>query len=382
MPATTTATRKPFRRTVIPRVERAASGAVLAVLAAVAFAVWRSGQNYDPGRYAPRLEDLKSTITAIDGKAATLKADMGSHLGSAAPAAAVQAEDAETEGYEAAKAPAASKPLPNEPLQPALKGIKPLSETEFYNPDNLYEKINGRAPAYIGFNCLGLRCRSFEVAGSPGSFVDVFEYLHDTPVNAFGMFALERDADGRALPFVADGYASGTGFYFRQGSRYVQVIASDEKPAGLALARAIAEERAKALPSSDQGLEARRRLPGKGLVADSITYVKENAQGQAFLKDVFQANYDFGGKKIQFFVMVAKPDEAAAAWGAFRAFCERFGKVTELPSINGAQIFQAETFGSFKIIYRKDGEVGGGYDATDAVAARQFVENYLKGEIQ
>lgn len=381
MPTAATATKKPFRRTVVPRVERAASVAVLALLVIVALAVWRSGSNYDPSRYAPRIEAFKSTMAAVEGKAATLRADDAGHLSNArAPAAQIPSDD--VEGYEAAKTPAAAAPTTKEPMESSVAGLKPLSPTEFYNPDNLYEKINGRAPAYLGFNCVGLRCRSFSSAKDPNSFIDVFEYLHDTPVNAFGMFSMERDDDGKALDFIADGYASGTGFYFRQGTRYVQVIASDEKPETMALARALAEERAKALPASDEGLQARRRLPAMGMAAGSVSYVKENAQGQAFLKDVFQATYGIDGKKVSFFVMVAKPEEATSAWAAFKSFCERFGEVAAVPAIAGAEIFEAKTFGSWKVVYRKDGEIGGTFDAADAGAARQFVERYLKGEIK
>jgi len=382
MPTAATATKKPFRRTVVPRVERLASGAVLAVLAIVALAVWRSGSSYDPGRYAPRIEAFKSTMAAVEGKAATLRADDSGHLSNARATAAKDTVSDDVEGYEAAKTPVATAPTTNEPIESSVPGMKPLSPTEFYNPDNLYEKINGRAPAYLGFNCVGLRCRSFASAKDPSSFIDVFEFLHDTPVNAFGMFSMERDDDGKALDFITDGYASGTGFYFRQGTRYVQVIASDEKPETIALARALAEERAKALPALDEGLQARRRLPAMGMVAGSVAYVKENAQGQAFLKDVFQATYDVDGKKVSFFVMVANPDEAASAWAAFRSFCERFGEVAAAPSIAGAEIFEAKTFGSWKVVYRKGAEIGGAFDAADAGAARQFVERYLKGEIK
>lgn len=384
MTAISTATKKPFKRTAVPRVERIASAVVLVLLAGVAAAVWQAGRHYDPGRYALRIDALKSTATAVEGKASTLQAESAAHAGPGGALAAGPrpAEDEETMGHEANAAPAATKSPAAEPMESAVAGVSPMSPTESYNPDNLYEKIDGRAPAYLGFNCLGLRCRSFAVAAAPDSYIDVFEFAHDTPVNAFGMFALERDPEGKALGFVTDGYASGVGFYFRQGTHYVQVIASDEKPQTLALARALAEERARALPAGDEGLGARRRLPAAGLVADSVAYVKENAQGQAFLKDVFQATYEFEGKKVSFFVMVAKPDEAAAAWASYRAFCERFGKVTVLPPIAGAQLFQAETFGSWKTIYQKDGEMGGTFDADDPGKARAFVENYLGGHLK
>ena len=178
------------------------------------------------------------------------------------PQAAGEGEAGPAEGAAtAAPAPAAK----GEPLDIKLAGIKPMGDTEFYSADNLFEKIDGRAPAYLNFNVQGLRCRSFSVIGTAGSFVDVYEYRFDTPVNAFGMFSLERDPKGGPLAFAPDGYVSGMGFFFRQGPRYVQVMASDQNPETLELAKAIAEDRAKALPADDTGLDARRRLPVTGL---------------------------------------------------------------------------------------------------------------------
>jgi len=257
-----------------------------------------------------------------------------------------------------------------------------MSATEFYNSDTLYEKIDGRSPAYQGFNVVGLRCRSFNVLAAPGSYVDVYEYKFDSPVDAFGMYALERDPKGGALDFVGDGYSGEMGYFFRQGAVYVQVMASDQKPETLALTKAIAQNRAKVLPADDQGLAGRRRLPAEGMVAGTVAYVADNAQGQAALKDVFQAKYSMAGAELPFFIMVATPDDAAKAWQSFQDFCGRFGKVEVLPDMNGGRIFRAQVFGKWKVVYQRAGELGGVFDAASADQARAFVEKYLRGEIK
>jgi hypothetical protein len=213
--------------------------------------------------------------------------------------------------------------------------------------------------------------------------VDVYEYQFDTPVNAFGMFAAERDAKGKPLDFAPDGYAGEMGFFFRQGSVYVQIIASDTKEKTMEIAQTIAMNRAKALPADDAGLDARRRLPATGLDPASVEFEAENALGQEFLKNVFQARYDFGGKKIPFFVMAAAPADAAVAWKSFMEFSGKFGgKVTPLPDAGGAKLFQAESSGSWRVVFVRDGTLGGVFDADDAAKAREFVEQYLAGEIK
>ena len=379
-----TGNRKTFRRTKVSSVERVVSLITVVLLVVIGVAIWFKGKHYNPDRFALNPDALKSTAAAVEGKSGTAR---GADVSPGETKAAVKPQaDGEgeatvepTEGAAAAPAPAAK----GEPLEIKLDGLKPMSDTEFYNADNLFEKIDGRAPAYLNFNFQKLRCRSFSITGTYGSFVDVYEYRFDTPVNAFGMFALERDPKGGPLDFAPDGYASGMGFFFRQGPRYIQVMASDQNAKTLGLAKAIAEDRAKNLPDDSSGLDARRRLPVTGLDPASVQFVQENAQGQAFLKNVFQANYDFAGKKLPFFLMVATPADAAAAWKSYLDFAGQFGgKVTALPDVNGAKIFAAQNFGSFKVIYQRDGEIGGVVDAADGDQARQFVEKYLEGQIK
>ena len=381
-PAKPARNRKSFIRTNVPVRERFISAGILCLLVAIAVAIWIKGHHFDPNRFAARVESLKATAAPVEGKSGTVRA-ADARPEEAAPAAHGEASSAPAEGTEpgeSASAPASN--LKREPLEVTAAGAKPMGPTEFYGPNNLFEKIDGRAPAYLGFNFQQLRCRSFSLAAAAGSFVDVFEYRFDTPINAFGMFALERDPKGQNLAFAPDGYSGEMGFFFRQGNCYVQVIASDLKPPTVALARSLAEERAKALPVDDAGLDARRRLPTVGLLPETVAFVQENALGQAFLKNVFQANYDFSGKKLPFFLMKTTPEDAAAAWKQFLDFCGQFGgKATPLPDTAGAKLFQAENFGTWKVIYQKDGEIGGVFDADDGDKARAFVEAYLAGKL-
>ena len=379
--------RKNFRRTSVPMVERAASLILLLLIAVIGLAVYQKGKHFDSNLYAVRNDALKSTALAVEGKGGTAPATSESNaVSTGAPKATAEkpagAEEAPAEGGSEGSTTAPKPATKGKLLEIALAGTKPMGDTEFYNSDNLYEKIDGRAPAYQSFNVQALRCRSFAVNAAAGSFVDVYEYRFDTPVNAFGMFALERDPKGKPLEIVADGYAADMGYFFRQGAVYVQIIASDTKPETLAKAKSIADIRAKDLPVDDKGLAGRRKLPAEGMVADSVSYVPENAQGLSALKDVFQAKYKFDGAEMPFFIMVATAEEAVSAAKSFQDFCGKFGTAENLPDVNGAKIFRAQVFGKWKVVYQREGELGGAFDADDGDKARAFIEKYLRGEIK
>ncbi|HZL78007.1 MAG TPA: DUF6599 family protein [Candidatus Limnocylindrales bacterium] len=366
--------RRQFVRTNIPLAERVASVVIVVLLAGIGIAIAIKGKHFDPNLFTVRTDSLKSTAAAIEGKAGT------------APSTP-ETKPAAGEGNSAEGGMDYSNDTPKpvakgEPMEISLAGLKPMSATEFYNSDNLFEKIDGRAPAYQSFNVQQLRCRSFNVVAAAGSFVDVYEYRFDSPVDAFGMFALERDPKGQPLDFAPDGYSGEMGYFYRQGAVYVQIIASDLKPETLALTKAVAQNRAKELPADDRGLAGRRRLPAAGMIADTVAFVPENAQGQAAFKDVFQAKYNFDDAELPYFIMITAPDDAAKAWKSFQDFCGRFGKVEALPDVNGGKIFSAQVFGKWKVVYQREGELGGVFDAVDADKARAFVEKYLRGEIK
>ncbi len=388
--AETKRNRNQFVRPAIPLVERIASAVILILIVGIGAAIWITGKSFDPNRFSLRPDALQSTANAVEGKSATLRmgrTDSGTEgtpsetaIAAAEPAAGTPA--VKVAGSEEGEAVASAKPATGEPMEISLAGIKPMGKTEFYNAETLYEKIDGRSPAYVSFNCQQLRYRSFTIDGTAGGYVDVYEYGFDTPINAFGLFAQERDPKGQPLDITSDGYASEMGFFFRQGKIYVQIICSDQNAKTLATARSIAENRAKILPADDTGLAARRKLPAEGMLADSVTFVPENALGQSFLNNVFQATYDFGGQKLTFFLMTSTPDAAAAAWKSFLAFSGKYGgTASEQPTVAGAKIFQAQNFEKWKVVYQREGEIGGVIDATNTGPARQFLEKYLQGRL-
>jgi hypothetical protein len=382
--------RREFVRTRVSLAERISSIVIIVLLAGMGIAIAIKGKHFNPDIFAVRTDSLKSTATAVEGKAGTAPSSPETTAENPASAEVPKSvaekpavvADATAEGGAEGSGDAPKPAIQGESMEIAVAGIKPMSDTEFYNSDNLFEKIDGRAPAYQNFNVQTLRCRSFNVVAAAGSYVDVYEYRFDSPVDAFGMFALERDPKGGSLDFAPDGYSGDMGYFFRQGAVYVQIIASDVKPETLTAAKAIAQNRAKELPADDSGLAGRRKLPAAGMIADSVAFVPENAQGHAAFKDVFQAKYNFEGAELPFFIMVTQPDDAAKAWKSFQDFCARFGNAENLPDINGGKIFSAQVFGKWKVVYQREGELGGVFDAADETNAQAFVEKYLRGEIK
>jgi len=351
---------KRFVRTDIPAAEKWVGGGCLLLLLGIGWAVYDKGQNYDPGVYEVDTAALATTADAVVGMAATLPGENAS----TGPGSAAQ--------------PAAGldRLLPEFGLP-----LKAMGPTEIYTPDTLFEKINGRAPAYLEFNFRELTSRSFSLTMRGGQFIDVFIYWMDTPLNAYGMFSLERDPSGEPVEFAPDGYASEMGYFYRTGRAYVQIIASSADAEVMDVAQTYAGYLAGRLPADDVGLEARSSLPAYGQVPDSVAFVARNAYGQSLLKNVFQASYQFRGAALNYFAMQADDAQAgAAAWQALHDFNAKFGQIGSVYELAGAQVFTAENFGEYTVAAHRDGMVCGIMSAGDLSKAKQFVAHVLRDD--
>jgi hypothetical protein len=187
----------------IPTSEKLVGLGILLLLIAVASWVYFKGGQFSPETYALNPLSLNSTRAAIEGDATTLTGE---------------AENGESIPGQAEGAPRLDRLLPV-----LTERMEAMGVTEHYNPNTLYEKINGRAPAYLEFNFQELTARSFSISGLPGQYIDVFVFWMDSPLNAFGIFSLEREPSAPPLEFAVDGYRSEMGYFFRVGRAYVQI---------------------------------------------------------------------------------------------------------------------------------------------------------------
>jgi len=348
----------------IPRTEQVIGALIMGFLVVLGIGLYLKGQRYDPHRFALDPAALESTRAEVTGKAATLRAS-------------------DMRGFEqVGRTQSPSTPAKASRVLPAMvESVSPMGETEHYLPDNLFEKINGRAPAYLEFNFQELTCRSFTIDGISGQFIDVYIYTMDTPLNAFGIFSLERDSSAIAVDFVQDGYRGGMGYFLRQGKAYIQVIASDSAPAVMGPTAEFAMALAASIPVDNTGLGTRSLLPVNNQISDSENYVQSDAYGLSLMKDVYEAQYRIGGSDLTFFAMQsASADEAVAAWNQLEEFNRNYAEIIESGELEGARYLVSDNFGEMSVLFTRDQMIGGVVNAQDAAAARQFVEAYLRGE--
>ena len=168
--------RKQFVRTRVPAAESIAS----ADHPAAARGHWRwrlftRAKVFDPNLYAVRTDSLKSTAAPVSGQVrhrpcGTRQAGCGADGRTQQPQPAAESTRPPPakmrEGWRVKVAPrrrAQTGAKKRTAGNFAAWHASPCRDTEFYNADNLFEKIDGRAPAYQNYNVQQLRCRSFAV---------------------------------------------------------------------------------------------------------------------------------------------------------------------------------------------------------------------------
>jgi hypothetical protein len=192
---------------------------------------------------------------------------------------------------------------------PAVTGWDISEETEVFNPDNLFDRINGAAPLYIENNFREMTSVDYKKGDD---YITIQAYRHATPEDAFGMYASERSAELTCLPGIG-GEAQGDGenLFFFAGNIYVKMSShssdTDVKRILPDIARALA---AKIDPQA--GYPAiLKAFPQKNKLPHSEAYITSSYIGHAFLRSVYTANYKSGGKTFQLFVVDAQSEEKA-----------------------------------------------------------------------
>lgn len=154
-------------------------------------------------------------------------------------------------------------------LPDKINGWSVESEDRFYDPETIFEYINGAGEVYRAYNMRTCLSRRYTVSNGPSIVLDIF--LMGASEDAFGVFT--HDQDGESLDL-------GQGALYRPGwlsfwkDRYfVSIYAEEETPASKKALR----ELGKAVASRIDGRGTRPRilslLPAEGLHPGKIRYL-------------------------------------------------------------------------------------------------------------
>ncbi len=197
-------------------------------------------------------------------------------------------------------------------LVPAMEGWTLAEQPRVFQPELLYEHIDGAAESYIAYGFKELVVAQFQKAGAETSLsVEIYDMGSGT--NAFGIFSAERFPENRTVEVGLLGYIEGETLNYFAGTDYVKLLCydgGDETETHLdRFGRAIAGK------IGDKGVlpAPLTAFPKQGLIANSEKYIRKNVMGFEFLNNGYTASYAVDGREFECFLVDTDKDQDPAA---------------------------------------------------------------------
>ena len=180
-----------------------------------------------------------------------------------------------------------------------------------YNPNNLYEYIDGEAELYLsyGFKELATLTYFWGSVDDTSFVVDIYDM--GTPLSAFGVYSNYRHPNYHYEKIGTEAVVSDFGIKFYQGRYLVELkagVLSDKiKKAMLTVAQKIS----KRIKEPAEPPPILTLLPRTNQIDKTLRYVSKNMLNQAFLPGGLEARYRIKRKEITGFIVFFENSGAA-----------------------------------------------------------------------
>lgn len=202
---------------------------------------------------------------------------------------------------EAAESESNRNYLDFEYLTPA--GFERLSAVETYTAENLYEKINGKAPQYTESGFVKLFTQRFANKNDNSLTAELYVFDMGGARNAFSVYSVQRRAGTEALAEVKFGYKTSNAMYFVRGKYYIELVGYSESQELLGAMSGLVGRIWNTFPGGDDAELAEIKLfPRENVVTGSVKFYLSSAFGCEGLTDVFVCKYRVREESITAFL--------------------------------------------------------------------------------
>jgi len=264
----------------------------------------------------------------------------------------------------------------------ATKDLSLVGKAETYNYDNLYEKIDGKAPMYQETGFVQLDTQRFALKSNSELGFELCIYDMNNAKNAFSVYSRQKRADVTDLNNLGDavfGYVAGNEICLSLGKNYIEIIGSAESNELVDKMEDVAKDLiTKFKPTDKDKITELAYFPPQGTVAGSWKLYIDNGFGFDGLNNNYTALYKSGDKTVTIFFSKRKnADEAKTVAKNYYNFLVTNGAKgipadSEILKSSGASV--ADFYGAFEIVFPAGVFVGGVHEASDKQAAEKAAE--------
>ncbi len=193
----------------------------------------------------------------------------------------------------------------------------PAFEPRFFDPENLFEYINGAADEYLIYGFQKVVTADYSV-GPDSSSVNVEIYRMENPLHAFGIYAAERSPSEPPADVGVQGYQGSNVLIFHKGPYYVKITCFDFSKDLSAVLRTMGKAMAGRMTGGVEKPALLRHFPEENRVPYTERFIPSGFMGQSYLTNGYRCDYTDGESGWQAFLVPC--DSAAAATDAFRQY--------------------------------------------------------------
>jgi hypothetical protein len=259
------------------------------------------------------------------------------------------------------------------------KGMVPLSPPEVFGPENLSDKINGRAELYLSAGFLSLNCQRFAKASDPNSWMEVFVYDMGTARRAFAVYSMQRRPDAENIEVAEFAYRTENALFFAHGRYYVELIAAITTEDVAEAMRSFAHNFVGKTGAHGERIGELSLFPRERLDEDNIRLLISDAFGFDRFDNVFMANYVLEDTQLTAFLSVrGNSSEASELAAAYHAFLLTNGGVDVKSDmeISGANL--VEILDTFELFFSHGKFLAGIHGAEDRGQAERLAVRLMQ----
>ena len=261
-----------------------------------------------------------------------------------------------------------------------------MSAPENFGPDDVYNKIDGKADLYLTAGFVHMTCQRFALKATNDDWMEWFVYNMGALPQAFSVFSLQRRADGKTIGLTPFAYQTDNAIYFVSGRYYVEAVTAMPVPAMMAGMMAMARQFVAAHPPNPSVIPELKWFPPENHEADNDGLQMADAFGFDGFTNVFTAKYQVPGGatnvEVLAYLEIAKTAaDAAKLRDAYRSFLLSNGG-KEMEAGGAAALGKPINFmDSMEIVFAESNIVAGVHAAPDAASAAK-VSQQLAGSLR
>jgi uncharacterized protein DUF6599 len=229
---------------------------------------------------------------------------------------------------------------------PELDGFKKITNYPVYQPDNLWDFINGAAETYLAYGFIDLHVAEYKKGKN---IIKLELYHHDNNTFAFGIYSTERSPSFRFMNLGAQGYITGGSINFFKGNYYVKIRTFSKSEKTLRSAESLALRVSNMLEGNTEMPSGLSMFPEEGKKLNEETYINESVLGHRFLNKAYKAIYELGPD--EFSVYIFNSDSPKEAWLSAEKYLELTG-VEALESAGGKFILKDKYNGTIFLAWK------------------------------